>query len=765
MRSDSVVIIPTYNEKENIENIIRAVFGLEQPFDMLIIDDGSPDGSGAICDRYAASHPNQVRALHQPNGGAGAARNRGIELAQGDYLLFVDGDDWLAPKLLEDLSASIAATPADLYLFGALVERDGKVTGELHEELPADLPTHTKDAPQLFFGVMAPWNRAYRRTLFTEGGIRFATKVWYEDIRIVTKVLALAEQVVRLPGAYYHYLQREGSAMNNKNCARNVEILYAFDDILGWFGEHGLREAYRDTRFGAYKILYIAPERLLTDGFCALAQELEISLLAVDEAHCISQWGQDFRPSYLKILDFLQKLPRRPALAAFTATATAQVRSDIVRILQLQDPVTVVTGFDRPNLRFEVLRPQDKRRALLELLEERRDKSGIVYCATRKGVEQICELLQSSGFAASRYHAGLSPDERRQNQEDFICDRCTVMVATNAFGMGIDKSNVSYVIHCNMPKSVEAYYQEAGRAGRDGAPADCILLFSPGDITTAKYLILNQTENDELTDEERQAVQAQDLIRLEQMTGYCKTTGCLRGYLLDYFGQPHAPRCENCGNCQAEYDLQDLTREAQMILSCVVRVRTRLGYCVGTALLGQVLRGSRAARVRELGLEDLPTYGLMRDLPAGRIRELLELLEAGGYLQTDPVHGGVDTTPQAAEVLFHGQRVEVSVKRQPLQDQPARGRAKAKAERPKKAEDDLLAALKALRLRLSQEQHIPAYIICTNATLLDMAARRPRTIEELLEVSGIGQAKAERFGDAFLKELEHYEQTHGRNAP
>ena len=321
------------------------------------------------------------------------------------------------------------------------------------------------------------------------------------------------------------------------------------------------------------------------------------------------------------------------------------------------------------------------------------------------------------------------------------------MVATNAFGMGIDKSNVSYVIHCNMPKSVEAYYQEAGRAGRDGAPADCILLFSPGDITTAKYLILNQTENDELTDEERQAVQAQDLIRLEQMTGYCKTTGCLRGYLLDYFGQPHAPRCENCGNCQAEYDLQDLTREAQMILSCVVRVRTRLGYCVGTALLGQVLRGSRAARVRELGLEDLPTYGLMRDLPAGRIRELLELLEAGGYLQTDPVHGGVDTTPQAAEVLFHGQRVEVSVKRQPLQDQPARGRAKAKAERPKKAEDDLLAALKALRLRLSQEQHIPAYIICTNATLLDMAARRPRTIEELLEVSGIGQAKAERFGD------------------
>ena len=519
------------------------------------------------------------------------------------------------------------------------------------------------------------------------------------------------------------------------------------------------------ARAGRYKIIYVAPERLETEGFQAFVQEADISLVAVDEAHCISQWGQDFRPSYLNIPAFVESLPHRPPVGAFTATATPDVKADIRRFLDLRDPLELTTGFDRENLYFEVQQPADKRAALLELVKGRPGKCGIVYCATRKGVEQICELLQSRGFAASRYHAGLSPDERRQNQEDYICDRCTVMVATNAFGMGIDKSNVSYVIHCNMPKSVEAYYQEAGRAGRDGAPADCILLFSPGDITTAKYLILNQTENDELTDEERQTVQAQDLIRLEQMTGYCKTTGCLRGYLLDYFGQPHAPRCENCGNCQAEYDLQDLTREAQMILSCVVRVRTRLGYCVGTALLGQVLRGSRAARVRELGLEDLPTYGLMRDLPAGRIRELLELLEAGGYLQTDPVHGGVDTTPQAAEVLFHGQRVEVSVKRQPLQDQPARGRAKAKAERPKKAEDDLLAALKALRLRLSQEQHIPAYIICTNATLLDMAARRPRTIEELLEVSGIGQAKAERFGDAFLKELEHYEQTHGRNAP
>ena len=521
-----------------------------------------------------------------------------------------------------------------------------------------------------------------------------------------------------------------------------------------------LREAYRDTRFGAYKILYIAPERLLTDGFCALAQELEISLLAVDEAHCISQWGQDFRPSYLKILDFLQKLPRRPALAAFTATATAQVRSDIVRILQLQDPVTVVTGFDRPNLRFEVLRPQDKRRALLELLEERRDKSGIVYCATRKGVEQICELLQSRGFAASRYHAGLSPDERRQNQEDYICDRCTVMVATNAFGMGIDKSNVSYVIHCNMPKSVEAYYQEAGRAGRDGAPADCILLFSPGDITTAKYLILNQTENDELTDEERQTVQAQDLIRLEQMTGYCKTTGCLRGYLLDYFGQPHAPRCENCGNCQAEYDLQDLTREAQMILSCVVRVRETLGYYVGKTLIVQTLRGSRDRRLLQLGLDRLSTYGLMRKLSAEKVLAMIDRLEEAGYLRTNAQHFTLEPTAAANGVLFGGEKVAMPVHLEPAAQsgEKKRRRKSAAASAPTTGTDDLFAALKAERTRLAAAEGVPAYVVFSNATLADMAAKAPRTMEDFLEVSGVGEIKAARYGEAFLKAIAAYEE-------
>ena len=505
-----------------------------------------------------------------------------------------------------------------------------------------------------------------------------------------------------------------------------------------------LREAYRDTRFGAYKILYIAPERLLTDGFCALAQELEISLLAVDEAHCISQWGQDFRPSYLKILDFLQKLPRRPALAAFTATATAQVRSDIVRILQLQDPVTVVTGFDRPNLRFEVLRPQDKRRALLELLEERRDKSGIVYCATRKGVEQICELLQSSGFAASRYHAGLSPDERRQNQEDFICDRCTVMVATNAFGMGIDKSNVSYVIHYNMPKSLEAYYQEAGRAGRDGEPADCILLFAPADVETARFLIDNGG-SDALSEEEAALVRQRDMERLQAMVGYCRTAKCLRGYILDYFGQQHADACGSCGNCRAKYRAEDITTHAQMILSCAVRIRDALGYGVGKTLLIQVLRGSRDQRVLQLRLDKLPTYGLLAELPESAVRARVEYLEMEGYLKTDPDHGALLLTPQAREVLFRGKTLTMPVRIEQEE------RAKAGALPP--ADADLFQALRATRAQIARRRGVPAYVVFSDATLTDMARRAPRTMADFLEVSGVGQTKARQYGEAFLETI------------
>ena len=338
-----------------------------------------------------------------------------------------------------------------------------------------------------------------------------------------------------------------------------------------------LRDVYRRAYSGEYRLLYVAPERLGAPGFVKLAQTISIPLIAVDEANCISQWGQDFRPSYLEIADFIDALPQRPVTAAFTATATARVQEDIGRLLRLRGPLREVTGFDRPNLYFEVRTPRSKNGTLLALVRERVGRCGIVYCATRAAVERVCQSLQDAGIPATRYHAGLDEEERRRNQDDFQFDRRTVMVATNAFGMGIDKSNVSYVIHYNMPKSLEAYYQEAGRAGRDGEPADCILLFAPADVETARFLIDNGG-SDALSEEEAALVRRRDMERLQAMVGYCRTAKCLRGYILDYFGQPHADACGSCGNCRAKYRAEDITTHAQMILSCAVRIRDALGY-------------------------------------------------------------------------------------------------------------------------------------------------------------------------------------------
>ena len=515
-----------------------------------------------------------------------------------------------------------------------------------------------------------------------------------------------------------------------------------------------LRETYAKTAREQYKLLYVAPERLENESFLSLISHVPVSLLAVDEAHCISQWGQDFRPSYLKIADFIAQLPTRPVVAAFTATATKQVRADIISQLGLRNPLLNITGFDRPNLYFAVQHPTSKLAAVWQLVRERSEKSGIVYCNTRASVERVCEFLNDKGIAATRYHAGLSEEERHANQDDFRFDRKTVMVATNAFGMGIDKSNVSFVIHYNMPKSLEAYYQEAGRAGRDGSCGECILLYAPGDVQTARFLIQNGG-NEDLSPDVQEHVREGELQRLRQMTGYCKTQDCLRGYLLDYFGQPHEKTCSNCGNCQADYETQDLTREAQMILSCVVRARNRLGYCVGSTILSQTLHGGRAARVRELGLDTLPTYGLMSTLPSTQIREWIELLERAGYLKADPVHGGIDTTPKAASVLFSGEQVLTRVRR--ASHMEARPQKKAAAPR---ADEPLLAALKALRFRIAQEQGVPAYIVFSNATLLDMAAKQPCSMEELMDVSGVGHVKAERYGAAFLHEISRYTHTH-----
>ncbi len=352
-----------------------------------------------------------------------------------------------------------------------------------------------------------------------------------------------------------------------------------------------VRAVYRNLLAGQYKIVYVAPERLDYAGFGSVAAQLDIRFVAVDEAHCISQWGQDFRPSYLRIVQFIDSLPCRPVVGAYTATATRQVREDVERILNLRDPVRTVTGFDRPNLYFEVIQPKDKQQQLLYLLASRRNKSGIIYCSTRKKVEELCEILQDRGYAATRYHAGLEEQERSANQEDFIHDRRTVMVATNAFGMGIDKSNVGYVIHYNMPKSIEAYYQEAGRAGRDGAEAECILLYNGADVRTAKFFIDQISENEELTEQQREQVRQQDEKRLAAMTAYCKTGECLRGYILGYFGQTHPDTCGNCGSCMGEFEIRDITVDAQKIISCVYRVHQR-GRDFGKTMIAEILKGS-----------------------------------------------------------------------------------------------------------------------------------------------------------------------------
>ena len=515
-----------------------------------------------------------------------------------------------------------------------------------------------------------------------------------------------------------------------------------------------IRLVYRNIRSGMYKIIYVAPERLLTDGFLEAIQARKVSLVTVDEAHCISQWGQDFRPSYLKIVDFLNILIPRPVVSAFTATATETVRQDIAQILQLRDPLRVVTGFDRPNLRFEVRRPKQKLPALIDLVQQRRDKAGIVYCATRKAVEEVCENLQLNGIAATRYHAGLPDEERRDNQEDFLYDRKTVMVATNAFGMGIDKSNVSYVIHYNMPQSLESYYQEAGRAGRDGAEAECILLYAPGDVQTAKYLIQHPALSGELSQEELEQKQRLDLERLDVMVNYCKTQSCLRGYILDYFGQEHESFCGNCSNCSTETEERDITDQARMILSCVQRMSAKLGYSLGLTSVVRTLLGSRDKRLLQLGLDKLGSYGMLRKLGKDNLRAMAENLESQGYLETDPVHGGVSLTQKAQGVLFEGKTVSMRL-------------PKAEASAPVSSpfgggqDPNLLAMLKRLRWKIAMQESVPAYIIFSNATLEDMARKAPTTLEAFAKVNGVGSVKVKRFGEVFVDAIADYLQEHG----
>ena len=511
------------------------------------------------------------------------------------------------------------------------------------------------------------------------------------------------------------------------------------------------RTVYRNLLAGRYKILYVAPERLDFEGFSAIVRQLYISFVAVDEAHCISQWGQDFRPSYLRIVHFLESLEKRPVVGAYTATATAQVRRDVERILNLHNPVRRVTGFDRPNLYFQVLHPQSKDEELKRLIAPRNGKSGIVYCATRRKVEYVCRMLQDLGYPATQYHAGLPEEERRNNQEDFLHDRKTIMVATNAFGMGIDKSNVRYVIHYNMPKSLEAYYQEAGRAGRDGTDGACILLYSGADVHMAQYLINNGSENEELDEAQRQRVRHQDLQRLESMIGYCTTSGCLRGYILEYFGQKHLQLCGNCGNCQGKYHDEEMTRQAQMILSCVRRIHSRTGAWADRQQLINVLRGEPEKTKTDRDLQNLPTFGLMKESSAGEVGALLDQLEMQGYLYTDQTTPGVEPTPLASQVLFQGKAVYRKVPGSLPGTRSVRKQLSPK-------ETTLLDALRVLRSDLAREGNIPPHAIFSDATLEDMARKKPKTFLELRKVSGVGELKANWYGASFLEQIRAFDE-------
>ena len=514
-----------------------------------------------------------------------------------------------------------------------------------------------------------------------------------------------------------------------------------------------MRDALYFAGRGEYKLLYVAPERLTAPFFLDFARRVPISMVTVDEAHCISQWGQDFRPSYLKILDFLAALPQRPLVSAFTATATAEVRDDIVRALGLEDPFVITTGFDRPNLYFAVEKPSSKPSALLAHLLQRRDKSGIVYCSTRKTVEEVCDMLLSRGLPATRYHAGLDPEERLANQDDFLYDRKTIMVATNAFGMGIDKSNVSFVIHYNMPKNMESYYQEAGRAGRDGEAADCILLYNGQDVRTAEFLIEHSHENDDdsIDEKTRRALIERDMERLKQMTFYATTTDCLRRYILNYFGEKAPLCCGHCGNCDTNFEEVDATMDARKILSCVYRLDERRLH-FGKIVVAAVLTGSKSEQIGRFSLNTLSTYGIMSEQTAVRVRQLIDVLLERGLLTADPERYNALFLTKTGNALMRG-RGELHI-RLPREKKPEASRRTE--ELSADVDEKLFEKLRALRTKVAQRAGVPPYVVFSNATLADMAARQPKSEYELLGVRGVGEAKARRYGAEFVDCIRDY---------
>ncbi len=513
--------------------------------------------------------------------------------------------------------------------------------------------------------------------------------------------------------------------------------------------ERAFHETVKKTRNGDYKILYVAPERLVTEGFMELAKTIEISMVTVDEAHCISQWGQDFRPSYMNISQFVDVLGKRPIVSAFTATATENVREDIICTLGLQDPFVLVNGFDRENLFFQVEKPKSKEQYILDYVASHESESGIIYCATRKNVDNLYNLLESKGFSVAKYHAGMGAEERKRMQDDFVFDFTSIVIATNAFGMGIDKSNVRYVIHYNMPQSMENYYQEAGRAGRDGLEAKCILLFSAQDIVINR-LLLEHKEMTDLSPEELATVKERDMQRLQSMERYCYTTECLRNYILKYFGEKPEKPCGDCGNCLHTFETLDMTDAAKQIINCVYESRQRFGKTI----IIDTVAGAKTARLAEIGAVNYKSYGVLASTNKKLIRRLVEQMVAEGYLRV----GDYQVVKLGNFQALKDPETTVMVKITDDDKLPQR------AEKPKKktnGKDALTAAgfklfdkFRELRLQIAREENMPPYIIFSDKTLIDMAVKMPRSKSEMLEVSGVGENKYGKYGERFLRVIE-----------
>ena len=515
--------------------------------------------------------------------------------------------------------------------------------------------------------------------------------------------------------------------------------------------EKELNDTFKNAYKGHYKIIYVAPERLMSEGFISFAKSVEISMVTIDEAHCISQWGQDFRPSYMDIAEFINILDKRPIISAFTATATQNVREDIICSLGLNNPYFLVTGFDRENLFFQIDKPQNKERFILDFIERHRGESGIIYCATRKNVDSLYTLLRKQHISVGKYHAGMSNEERKQMQNDFVFDYTSIVIATNAFGMGIDKSNVRFVIHYNMPSSMENYYQEAGRAGRDGLNSECILLFSPQDIIINRFLLEHKDFSD-IDPIDAMTIRERDIKRLQIMEGYCYTTECLRNYILKYFGEDPKKPCDDCGNCLRQFETLDMTDEAKKIINCIYESRGRYGKNI---IMDTVL-GAKTARLTEIGATEYKSYGVLESSNKNLLRRLIEELLLEGYIAT----GEYQVLKLGDISRLKNTETKVLVK---ITDEDKMAKRKEKPKKNKKGMDSLTSAgfklfdkLKELRLEIARAEKIPPYIVFNDKTLIDMCAKMPTTKSDMLNVSGVGENKYGKYGERFIAVIKEY---------